>query len=229
MLLSTALRARQFVHDRVLSYRSMEPVYQHLFERRISDLGITRRFYPIGAAANYSLLYLILRSILECPIKTVTEFGVGQSTLLLAALREIRTDLQVTSYEADEGWAERIRSEVDCDIRVCPMTTYRVAGRAVPFYQIAPDTRPSDMVIVDGPVGADSVGRLGCLAVVPDLVGSDFLVILDDTNRAPEMLTSNQLHDVLAARAGETGSSFVRAAKWQRVIASGRHRHAIYF
>lgn len=229
MLRRTALRARQFVHDRLADHRPMEAVYQRLFETSVAELGIRRKFYPVGAAANYSLLYLIVRCVAECEIRTVAEFGAGQSTLLLAALGRLRPELRVVSYEADPAWADRIRGEADCDIRVCPLMEYGGAGNGTLFYQLPPERERSDLVIVDGPVGASSAGRTGCLAVVPDLVGPDSVVIVDDVNRAPEMLMSDQLVRALMRRNYDLASSFVRAAKWQRVIASGSRRHAVYF
>jgi len=64
----------------------MESVYQEIVQRELNRWKIEDNFYPVGGAANYSLFYIILRTVADFPLKKVVELGAGQTSLLLDAL-----------------------------------------------------------------------------------------------------------------------------------------------
>ena len=39
----------------------LEAVYQRIFERDLERIGAENKYYPVGTAANYGLLYVLLR------------------------------------------------------------------------------------------------------------------------------------------------------------------------
>ena len=53
-------------------------IYRDLFLRELARLGVEDGFYPIGGAANYSLLYLVLRAMTEFPVSSILEVGAGK-------------------------------------------------------------------------------------------------------------------------------------------------------
>ena len=48
---------------------AMEGVYQQLVQRDLSRLQIGNDFYPLAGAANYGLLYVLLRAICNFHLK----------------------------------------------------------------------------------------------------------------------------------------------------------------
>src|SRR5690348_10090169 len=81
---------------------AMEVVYRELFLRDLSRLGLEDLYYPVGSAANHSLLYLIARSFIELPIRNALEMGAGQSSILLSQLNErLKKEATITTVEHD--------------------------------------------------------------------------------------------------------------------------------
>ncbi len=205
-----------------------EAVYQHLFLRDLARAGLEDIYHPIGAAANHSLLYLVLRTVRELPVRQVMEFGAGQTSLLLDGLARLPgADLQITSIEHDAGWAGRIGGQVGFPIRQAPLTGpggfYELDGMDLPV---------PDLVIVDGPPAgtrATRHARLGAAAALAGLLGREFIVILDDAERAGEALAARHLAAALRRRGLQVTETSVKAAKQQIVLCSPHFRAASMF
>jgi hypothetical protein len=67
---------------------------------------------PITGAANYSFLYALLRLLMETPCSRLLEIGVGQSTLLVDAVRKMRGNIDVISIDTDSAWVSHIAGRV---------------------------------------------------------------------------------------------------------------------
>src|SRR5215469_14551483 len=88
---------------------SREILYRHLLHdaAHASQIDLPVMF-PVESAANYSLLYVILRAYLELPISRVLEIGSGQTSLLLDSLsKSERRSLSVLTIEHDKHWSEQ--------------------------------------------------------------------------------------------------------------------------
>ena len=104
-----------------------ELLYERLFSNGLSRLQLENRYYPTGVAANFSLMYILLRCITELPVRRVVELGCGQSTLLFDALRQLRP-IEITTLEHDRDWARRIQKHVEHEI-TCADLVSRVIER----------------------------------------------------------------------------------------------------
>ena len=208
--------------------QSKEVVYQNLFHAALARHGIPDAFYPVGGAANYSLLYLLLRMIEELPVRTVLELGCGQTTLLLDRLDRDRR-LEVVSLEHDHEWSERIGSQVKHEVRHAPLLERTIHGRRAEAYDsdVATSGRKFDLVLVDGPKGARSYSRWGCLEMLESCLGDDFIVVFDDAERRGELDTIGAALELLAGK--DPGATMTRAANSQLVVAAGRFLPALHF
>ena len=208
---------------------AMEAIYRDLFVRELAKLGEDDAFFPVGGAANYSLLYLILRVGVELQPRSVLDVGAGQSTLLWSLLQRHGLVRDVLTLESDADWGERIGARVSHPVLVTPLRPQRIEGREVMTYDwaAASDGRRFDAIVCDGPIGTPRHSRSGVLTML-DGLGEDFLLILDDAERRGEQDTIARVHARLQAMVRDYGVGVLRAAKSQAAFAGGRFRPATY-
>lgn len=214
---------------------AMEMVYKTLFERELARLGIEDRFYPVGYAANYSLLYVVLRAVMELPVVRVLELGCGQTTILLDGLAKVLAKkehggrkLEIVTLESDADWAARIGGQVKHTVTVAPLVPCEVQGAMVLGYD--PLKYPKgkfDLVIVDGPVGTERLSRGGMLAMVPQILADEFMVVFDDAERPGERQTVRSFARMMAARI--VGVHTIKAFKNQTIAATRGMMGGLYF
>jgi len=170
-------RARLIGKLNILRHRlggvsSAELLYQGMFNAASKELHLPPLF-PTKAAANYSLLYLILRVCLETPGNRVLEIGAGQSSLLLDALKA-----DAVSLETDAAWAESIGARVGHRVVHAPLV--ETDGKPEFPDAMVRQLGQFDVVVVDGPLG--SPGRRAALSPLKHLA-EEFVVIFDDAHR----------------------------------------------
>ncbi|MDB5701921.1 MAG: hypothetical protein JWL66_2120 [Sphingomonadales bacterium] len=208
----------------------LEVIYRDLFRRELDRLGEEDRFYPVGGAANYSLLYLILRIGTEFKPTSVLDIGAGESTLVWAMLRRHGLVGDVLTIESDAGWATRIGAQVEHEILVSPLAEAKVDGRPAMTYDwdVIRQRGPFDVMVCDGPNGTPRDSRCGILNMLTDPLPSDFLLLLDDAERPGEQDTIRKIHKRLSQAGCPYGAGVVRAAKTQMMFASGRYLPATF-
>lgn len=202
----------------------LEVIYRDLFLRELARLGEEDRFFPTGGAANYSLLYLILRIGSEFRPVSVLDIGAGQSTLLWAMLQRRGLVGDVLTLENDPDWAARIGAQVQHQVLVTPLRPVAIGGRETLTYDwdAVRAGRSFDVMVCDGPRGTPRHSRAGILAMLDRDIPNDFALILDDAEREGEQDTVAAVHDRLQATSVDYAVGVVRAAKSQAVFAAGR-------
>jgi predicted RNA methylase len=208
----------------------MEVIYRDLFVRELQRLGIEDRFFPVGAAANHSLLYLVLRCYLELPLRRILDVGAGQTSLLLDALQRKLGKAEIVTLEHDTAWAERIASQVGHPVLRRDLVPMRIGGQATLMHDIIGIEGPFQLIIMDAPPGVRRYSRLGLVHLMQTVLDrGDFVAILDDTERGGEWQTVQACRQWLR----ESGVRFrqveVRAAKRQWLCAGGALGLAAYF
>jgi hypothetical protein len=214
---------------------AMEAVYRDLFVRDILKLGLEDCYYPVSAAANHSLLYLITRSFLELPIKNVLELGAGQSSILISRLSSKPNKAEsIRTVEHDQTWAADIQSKVGHPVHVAPLQAKTVSGNRIRHYS-GRYFDPSvlyDFVLIDGPPASSpktAMNRIGAIDLVDANLAQDFVLIVDDTERRGEATLTKMIRETLRGKHKDFGESAVVAAKRQHVFASGAYLGAAYF
>jgi hypothetical protein len=205
---------------------ALEAIYRDLFLRELGRLGEEDRFFPVGGAANYSLLYLILRIGTEFQPESVLDVGAGQSSLLWSMLHRRGLVGDVLTLENDADWGARIGAQVDHRVLVTPLQQLSVAGRSTMTYEwdAAFQDRSFDVIVCDGPRGVRRHSRCGILSVLEGRrLRDDFALILDDAERAGEQDTIGAIHKRLQADGVPYAANVVRAAKTQMIFAGGRY------
>lgn len=223
-------RLTRSVRKRFGSDAALEIVYRELLLRDLARLGIPDRFYPVGSAANHSLLYLLLRCYVELPVTRVLDVGAGQTSLLLDELNRKLGKAQVTTLEHDPDWGRLIGAVVAHPVLRRDLVPMRIAGIDTAMHDTAGLPGPFDLIVMDAPPGSSRYSRLGLLHLMQNFMDrSDFVAIMDDAERGGEMQTLRQCSGWLRDNGIVHDTCTVRAAKRQRVFAAGTMRQACYF
>lgn len=218
----------------VLVEPSQEAVYQGIVERDIHRLGLGCALYPVGSAANFSLLYILLRAAQELSLTNVVELGAGQSTLLLHHLKAKGVlQSKLLTIEHDPAWARMIGRSVAHEIRLAPLTRHEDAGLSYTGYDLsAIEVDAIDLLLIDGPpagVAGGDYARHAALKLLPRLSPGGFVVVLDDSERPGEALLADRVQRQLSASFPGLEQRHVRSNKRQTILAAGSHAAAAYY
>jgi len=204
-----------------------EIIFQRVFAQQCTNAGITNDFYPVGAAACHTLMYLLFRVFNENKIDSVVELGSGQSTLLIDRIKA--RDTRHTCYEEDPDWHGLMRTRLnDCDYRRSDLVDKNADGVQ---YQGYADLNATDfdVLLVDGPRGVDRHSRFDCVPLALANAQRDYLIIVDDADRPGETQTIRHLVDVLRRRGDDVKLSYGRGRTAQALVSSGRFKHCAYY
>ena len=206
-----------------------ELLYERLFSGGLSRLGLENRYYPTGGAANFSLMYILLRTITELPVRRVVELGCGQTTLLFDALTELR-DIEITTLEHDRDWAGRIQEQVKHRITCAELVKRSVQGHNTLVYDTEVNSGVSpDLLLVDGPLGGSRRSRWAALQWIEQGLGENFLILFDDAERRGEIDTIEEALKLLRDQGRTFRTRFFYGVKWQFAIAAGRLAPATHY
>lgn len=221
--------ARVGDRDRVFR-QHRELLYQSMFQEFCRIEGIDRHFFPVGGAANYSLMYVLARLCTECSVLSVLELGAGQSTVLLNEMRK-KKGFQMLSVEGSAYWAERMRQHVGSGVLHSPMVNVVVEGFTLRAYDVnlIPKERKFDVVLIDGPTGVTHFSRAGCLEILKRHLEDEFLLIFDDAERAGEQETIDLVESWLKVKGRSYKKHRIDGASTQILLASPGFTPAVYF
>lgn len=214
---------------------SMEVVYRDLFVRDITKLGLDDSFYPVGSAANYSLLYFVTRCFLELPIHNAIEFGAGQSSILMSQLNDrLKKEATITTVEHDAQWANIVKTKVNHTVITADLVPKTIDGHKISHYggRYFDSSVRYDFVLVDGPPAYEketTFNRLGAVEVIENNLADSFVIVVDDMQREGEQELSNLIRRILKGRGRDFGEVNVRGTRPQHAFAGGSFFSAAYF
>ena len=225
------LLGARFQDEDLSASPGLEGSYRHLFLRELAKLGEEDIYFPVGGAANYSLLYLILRIATRLKPPSVLDVGCGQSTRLWDRMRAAGLVGRVRTLESDEAWAAEIGPCVSHPILVSKLRPMETVRGTVDTYDWAEarSCGPFAVIGVDGPRGQPRRSRAGVLALLDASLPQDFVLFMDDAERPGEQETIGLIHDRLTAMRRDYSASAIRAAKTQVVFAAGAYREAAFY
>jgi len=204
--------------------RSNEVIYQNIVRDAARFLDLDYLPFPVKAAANYSFLYLLYRTIRETDVKAVLELGVGESTLFLNKLKQDRA-FSFTSLEHDSAWCDAINAKVNHTVHRCALENKVVRGKATLGYDFSKVSEQKfDFVIVDGPIGTPRRSRWGVLELLDRNLGAEFILLFDDAHRGAEQETIFEAVKLLKEQRDDIYVSATFAAKAQALIVTEKYR-----
>jgi hypothetical protein len=226
------------IKDRVKSFLSWnivdpivhnlkEIVYQNIFNNQCLNAGISNDFYPVGDAANYSLLYLVFRILKENELETIIELGSGQTTLLIDRIK--RTTTNHICYEDDHHWFKLLEPKLqNTDYRYTELSNYIIDDISCDWYAHV-EYEDFDFLLIDGPRGVERFSRLGCCELISRSTGGEFIIVFDDSERRGEQDTIAHVCGILNRKGSKFKISQLRGNKEQTIISTGRYSSVRYF
>ena len=228
LLHARVLGAVQKMRDNLGDFSPRELLYQGIFRDAAAALRLPLPpLFPLGGAANYSLLYTILRVLVELRCARLLEIGVGQSTLLVNAIRKMRGDLDAVSIDADAGWSHRIGSQVDHPVLHAPLVRKSLHGIETLGFDLPKLEGKFDMVVVDGPLGTKRHSRWAALEVLDQYLSDEFVVVFDDAERIGEQDTIQEF--VRSSGQRKLRSRFIQATKAQCLLFTPQFQPAMFY
>ena len=186
-----------------------EAVWAEVFNNAIKNCSWLRdvSLSPGRWAVGYPYLYVMFRILNELRPKSILEFGLGQSTRMIAQYAAANKDVKHYVVEHDKNWIEFFGN--DC---ILPENTEIVVldydfvsykeAKKVRIYKGASmvfQNMKFDYISIDGPLGGDmdSYSRIDILNLLPDCLKDSFIIMLDDYNRLAEQNTGREIERIL--------------------------------
>jgi hypothetical protein len=172
----------------------------------------------------------------QSDIASVLEFGAGQTTLLLHEIaKAMRRPANVTTIENDAGWAQEVERQTGCPIHLLPLQPMRLkSGKQIVWYHGLKDAIGGckfDLIIVDGPYAASRStrwNRHGFLSVLDEVIGDDFIIVMDDSHRPGEWKMTKLAAAALATKGIEHYIGVIKSGKFQTIIVSAKYKRFAY-
>ena len=208
ILADTAEKARRQAADS--ARHASEAVWAQIFNNTISEsLWLKdKTFSPGRWAVGYPYLYVMYRVLNETRPKRILELGLGQSTRMIAQYAAAFQDVEHIVVEHDPEWVECFCNDFPLpkNTKVVmlerEMAPYKEAEAVRVFkgFQETFQGQKFDFISVDAPLGGDmkQYARIDVLNLIPDGLGENFVIMVDDCNRIGETNTVKEIQQRLA-------------------------------
>lgn len=187
-------------------------------------------------AGNYSFFYLLCRLLGDYQPRSILEFGLGESSKVVSAFLENElTSSQHTIVEENPDWRDEFqrrfslgdRSEVVILEGADKLVDDGVLYRGYDGIEKLVQDNKYDLYLVDGPTGSKRCSRFDIVTAAEVLVeGDEFLILIDDYNRAGERETVGRLLASLENRGIEIHFGEYVGKASQAILATKKYRFA---
>ena len=218
--------------------QNMELEWAHVFHDSIRGKSWLQSLpLNIGRwAGNYSYFYVLCRLLNDYQPTKIIEFGVGESSKVVSAFLEHQLfKSQHVILEEDEHWAaafsDRFKLGQRSEVKLLPIADKQTHdGVAYKGYQgieqLVGNTK-YDLYLVDGPKGSPHCSRYDIVSAMEAMeVGDEFIVLIDDHNRAGEQETAERLQQLLRDKGLTIFDGQYIGNSSQIVIATSKYRFA---
>lgn len=197
-------------------------------------------FSLVNSAANYSFMYSLYRILNEARPKNILELGLGQTTKLTSQYANHFDDVKLTVFETDEDWIEVFSENLiisDCmsiiQLDEEPFEYNNTSNIRFKDFEKAVNGEKYDLVIIDGPRGfkrglnGDQLldySRTNIWQMIPSNLEDDFIIIIDDYERAGEKNTMDHAKEMLEENNIELFTYTSKGLKTQHAIFTEKYK-----
>jgi len=217
--------------------QNMELEWAHIFHDSIRGKPWLQSL-PLNVgrwAGNYSFFYVLCRLLNDYKAKSIIEFGLGESSKVVAAFIEHQLlDCRHTIIEENKDWRDSFLNRFPLsdrsEIKILPAEQKQAAGGAMYKGYASIDTAVAetfDLYLVDGPTGSERFSRYDIVTIAKQLHnGDEFVILIDDYDRAGEKETTEALLELFKQRGIHVHTGVYMGNASQIVIATGRYQFA---
>lgn len=182
-----------------LNRTSSEAIWAQTFSYTIKDSTWLRNptFSPGRWAVGYPFLYVMYRILNETKPKCILEFGLGQSTKMIAQYAAAHPDVKHIVIEQNSEWIDVFKKNYTCpdstQIIYVPLIKEMFGDTSVHTYDNLSELLSGykfDFISVDGPSDPEQNSkyrRIDLLPLIPDCLANSFSIILDDAERKTDL------------------------------------------
>ena len=201
-------------------------------------------FSLVNSAANYSFMYSLYRILNEARPKNILELGLGQTTKLTSQYANHFDDVKLTVFETDEDWIEVFSEKLiisDCmsiiQLDEEPFEYNNTSNIRFKDFEKAVNGEKYDLVIIDGPRGfkrglnGDQLldySRTNIWQMIPSNLEDDFIIIIDDYERAGEKNTMDHAKEMLEENNIKLFTYTSKGLKTQHAIFTEKYKFIIW-
>lgn len=181
-------------------------------------------------AANYSFIYMLYRILDNAKPKHILEMGMGQTSRMTSQyIANCSPQSTLDIIENDAGWINVYKPQLpqsdNIRIHQCDLEFFKDDGGDCRKYKEldnAVGNTKYDLVIIDGPLGADqTLPRSNILDLIKNgNIADDFIIIFDDAERKGEQKTIANTIALLEEQEIKYSSFQRNALKTQQFISS---------
>ena len=170
----------------------------------IENKKITGGSWSVGSP----FLYLLIRILSQGRFINILEFGLGETSKICSQVARVRPEDKIKVIEDSTQWFEFFKPELHFTDQLEVIITERVKqdvyGQQVNMFANLWHLLGKDqygLIIVDGPRGSEHYSRYQIVQLVErDLLGEDFIILIDDAQRTGEKETIELLLKLLDAQ-----------------------------
>ena len=198
--------------DRQLNITSgvaRENEWAHIFNNTIFGSTWLKdpSFSPGRWAVGYQFLYVMYRVLNEVRPESILELGLGQSTKMISQYVAKHQKVKHWVVEHDQNWIDFFSRNYPIPDRTSivklpwDFKPFKEAESVRCYKDFANvfKNRKFDFISVDGPLGGDMkmYARIDVLSIIPEALNSDFVIMIDDTERPGEINMIEELEKKL--------------------------------
>lgn len=169
-----------------------------------------------GWAIGYNFAYILYRVLEDFQPKRILELGLGQSTKIINEYAKHFDGVVHHIVEHDSGWVDFFKRSAEMSeestfhLLECYTRKYKgVELNAYKEFKKEFEGQKFDFIVIDAPVGSGrEYSRMDVLDLVPDGLGEQFVILLDDCNRIGEQNTIKLLEKKLEDSGIEFSSGY---------------------
>lgn len=189
-----------------------ESVWAHVFNNTISNSIWLKdkSFSPGRWAVGYPYLYVMYRVLNEIHPKRILELGLGQSTKMIAQFAKEFDDVEHVVVEHDKDWCNFFSKSFNLSERTTlqtldlQMTDYKKSTLwTYKDFNKRFTGQSFDFISIDAPFGTVNsskptvYSRIDIIGLLPEILSPDFVIMIDDTERAGERNTIAEITSIL--------------------------------
>ena len=168
---------------------SKEAVWAEIFNNTInsSEWLKKKKFSPGRWALGYPALYALYRILDEFRPQNILELGLGQSSVMTIQYVKTSSQINHTIVEHDKSWIDFFKK------------SHEMNENSHIIQIELKNNKTFDLILIDAPIGGDMkvYSRIDVLSLIPEYLGNQFVIILDDVNRMQEKRTIREIDNKL--------------------------------